>query len=50
MGAQLSKVGKVQKALYLIADFFKDKALLQLQEAKQKMLASKRTIVALQKL
>ena len=37
MGAQLSKVAKVQKALYLIAEFFKDKALFQLQEAKQKM-------------
>ena len=50
MGTQLSIVFKVQKALYLIAEFFKDKALLQLQEVKQKMLASRQTIGALQNL
>ena len=50
MGTQLSIVFKVQKALYLIAEFFKDKAMVQLQEAKQKILASRHTVVALQKL
>ena len=50
MGAHLSILPKVQKALYLIAEIFKDKALLQLKEPKKKMLASRRTIVALQKL
>ena len=49
-GAQLSTVSKVQKDLYLIAEFCKDSVLLQVQEAKQNILASRRTIVGLQKL